>query len=315
MHEMKTLYTEGVKWKYSDSLKITSRFIVTTCSLDSPARASVTCLTQFNGFYGCLYCYAKGQSLRPGKFVYPLNQFYKRQRTDTELRNDMAYAYDNNTERHGIKSISSLVTLPLFNIRNGVVVKAMHAVYLGVVRLHTRLFLTTTKAPYYAGSPESIKLIDKCLLAIKPPSCRSLGLGKFVTRMPTAEERDAIQRVGYNPTHIKCFKKMKLNGQNYMCEGTKNLKFCNSIIYDVNGTFGTITTMIKFQNNDETIGGMFIKCFNRVRQAFDCEHIHRAITSNKLIFVKESSLIRPPILMKTDKNLYLIKQTNCWESD
>lgn len=124
-----------------------------------------------------------------------------------------------------------------------------------------------------------------------------------------------MQRVGYNPANIRCSKKMKLNGQNYMCEGPKNLKFCNSVIYDGNGIFRTINTMIKFQNNDETIGGMFIECFNWVRQAFNCEHIHRAITLNKLTFVKESSLIRPAILIKSDTNLYLIKQTNCWESD
>ncbi|KAH0552471.1 hypothetical protein KQX54_010572 [Cotesia glomerata] len=149
---MDKLYLSGVEWISSDSLKITSRFIVTTCSLDSPARAAVTSLNQFNGFYGCLYCYAKGQSLRPGKFVYPLSQCYKKQRTDNELRDNMAYAFDNNKKRHRIKTIWSLVASPLFNIRDGVVVEAMHAVYLGAVRQHTRLFITSSKAEYYVGN-------------------------------------------------------------------------------------------------------------------------------------------------------------------
>lgn len=108
---------------------------------------------------------------------------------------------------------------------------------------------------------------------------------------------------------------MKLNGQNYTSENKKKLKFCNSIIHDGNETFGAITTMIKFRIDDETIGGMFIKRFNLVGNAFNNQHIHRAVALNNLLFVKESMLIKPAILIKTAKNLYLIKQTNCWETD
>ncbi|KAH0561076.1 hypothetical protein KQX54_012357 [Cotesia glomerata] len=115
----------------------------------------------------------KGRSLGPGKLVYPLIQSYKKERSDAELRIDMAYAFDKGETRHGVKNTSSLVALPEFNIPKGVIVDAMHAVYQGVVRQHTRLLLTKTKQPYYVGNPDSIKLIDKCLLAIKPPSCRS----------------------------------------------------------------------------------------------------------------------------------------------
>lgn len=480
--EMEKLHSSGVEWISSGSLKITSRFIVTTCTLDSPARAAVTSINQFNGFYGCLYCYAKGQSLRPGKFVYPLSQCSKKQRTDSKLRDDMAYAFDNNKKRHVIETISSIVALPLFNIRDGVVVEAMHAVYLGVVRQHTRLLLTSSIAVYYVGSSKSIKVIDNCLLAIKPPSCRSrkprsitsyqkwkalewrnwldygpiclkevlsakyvshfallaeavhhlnsdcissatldrcemllkayiklfeqyfglenmtsnihllthlvdvvknwgpiwvheafvfesmnkrildfvtssfaetdqiatrfliqkylinilydekvssetkkfiakeikinlehnsgyarnllVGFGKFTTRMPTDEERTSLNKIGYDPSNIECFKKMKLNGQYYTCENTKKLKFCNSVIHDGSRTFGKITNMIKFRINNETISGMFIKCFHQVGHAYNNQHIVRATASNNLIFVKESMLIKPAILIETAKDIF-----------
>ncbi|XP_053598383.1 uncharacterized protein LOC106693138 isoform X1 [Microplitis demolitor] len=78
--------------------------------------------------------------------------------------------------RHGVKNISFLIALPLFNVCKGVVVEAMHAVYLGVIQRHTQLLLgkfKNTKRPYYAGSTTNVKLIDECLLSITPLSCRS----------------------------------------------------------------------------------------------------------------------------------------------
>ncbi|XP_074114122.1 uncharacterized protein LOC141537174 [Cotesia typhae] len=171
--EMKLLFTDGVKWNPTNITEVTSRFIVTTCSLDAPARAAVACVKQFNGEFECLFCYAKGKSLGPGKFVYPLFQCYKRLRTDTEIRADMKKAYMTNKVVRGVKNVSALITLPLFNITKGVVVEAMHAIFLGVTRHHSKLLVVETKAPYYIGSPDHQKIINECLLKIRPPSCRS----------------------------------------------------------------------------------------------------------------------------------------------
>ncbi|CAD6218942.1 GSCOCG00011493001-RA-CDS [Cotesia congregata] len=171
--EMQLLFTEGIKWNPPNSHEITSRFIVTTCTLDSPARAAVVCMKQFNGKFGCLYCYAKGRSLGPGRFVYPLAQCYKRLRTDAELRQDMMQAFDTRKIVHGVKNVSSLTALPLFNISKGVVVDAMHAVFIGAIKQYTKIILKETQSPYYVGSPVHQKSIDEYLLKIRPPSCRS----------------------------------------------------------------------------------------------------------------------------------------------
>lgn len=85
----------------------------------------------------------------------------------------METAYETKKIVRGVKNISSLVVLPLFNITKGVVVDAMHAVFLGVVKQHTKLLFTKTGTPYYIGSPDHQKVINKYLLGIKPPSCRS----------------------------------------------------------------------------------------------------------------------------------------------
>ncbi|XP_057324009.1 uncharacterized protein LOC130666770 [Microplitis mediator] len=171
--QMRKLYSSGITWKPTETTEVTSKFIVTVCSLDSPARAAVVRITQYNGYYGCLYCYAKGRSLSAGKLVYPFKQCYGRLRTDNALKADMKFATETGIKRHGLKGYSSLTSLPLFNIHKGVVVEAMHAVFLGVAKLHTTILLKATGAVYYIGKINTMEIIDKVLLSIRPPSRRS----------------------------------------------------------------------------------------------------------------------------------------------
>ncbi|CAG5096817.1 Protein of unknown function [Cotesia congregata] len=119
-----------VTWRPSETTKVTSKFIVVTCTLDAPARAAVVRIKNFNGYFGCTFCYAEGESLSRGKFIYPFSQSYGKLRTD-------------------------------------------NAAFLGAAKLHITILLTTTKASYYIGHPDVIKIIDKILLSIKPPSRRA----------------------------------------------------------------------------------------------------------------------------------------------
>ncbi|CAG5085086.1 Protein of unknown function, partial [Cotesia congregata] len=162
--EMKKLFKTGITWNPTDTTEVTSRMIVVTSSLDSPARSDVTCMTRFNGYFGCLYCYVPGKTLKQGKLVYPLEQSFGELRLDSQIRADTKYAFKECIKINGIKGISPLISLPLFNIRRGVVVETMHAVFLGVVQLHK---------PYYIGDPNTLKAIDYYLFMIKPPSRRS----------------------------------------------------------------------------------------------------------------------------------------------
>lgn len=503
--EVQQFFSSGITWKPTATSKVTSRFIVTTCSLDAPARASVVRMKQFNGKNGCLWCYADGKSLGPGKFVYPLSQYYKKQRTGPEIRADMLYAFETGKIKNGVKNISSLVALPLFNICKGVVVEAMHAVYLGVIKRHTQILMTTAtvalkvgrikrrvKSPYYVGDCKSKNLIEKRLLSIKPPSCRSrkprsistyqkwkasewrnwldyapiclqqvlpskyinhllllseaihylnsdsitsndldrcekmikkyvqlyqkyfgvenmtsnlhslthlvqvvrnwgpiwaheastfeswnrkimekvtssfaqtdqiatrflmnkfittsmsdntvsvetkkyisklinvpigdrantknkiVTVGKQVTHPPSDQELIELMKASYQPINLKYFKKMKINGIRYMCKTKKNFKFCDSTICDHNGEFGIIVAIVEFENGGEIIRGIFVKQMRRICYAFNSKFINKVSLSNDLVFIKESPFIRPAIQLYTGKNYYVIKQTNCWETD
>ncbi|CAD6224539.1 GSCOCG00011788001-RA-CDS [Cotesia congregata] len=425
------------------------------------------------------------------EFIHYLNVIRK---NDVMQRYVMIRAFATGIVTHGIKNISALVALPLFNISKGVVVEAMHAVFLGVVKQLTKLLLTGTKAPYYIGAPKNMNLIDQSLLSIKPPSCRSRkprsistypnwkasewrnwldyapvclldvlpkkyvthlallseaihhlnsdcltptnlersdillkkfvslfqkyygetnmssnihlmthlvsvvknwgpiwaheafvfeswnkkimdfisssharvnqiamrftmrkfiimslyddavstetkkliakqvkvslesnnvdtkdrlkGVGKRITRLPTDSERVALIKFGYEPMNLECFEKMTLNGIKYECQNNKNCKFDNSIIFDGNNVFGTITSIVKFCHRNQTIRGIFILRMQQVNCILGTKHIHEVTTTlNDLMFIEESQFIKPAIQIATSNQLYVIKQTNCWETD
>lgn len=104
------------------------------CCSDAPARSAVTHLTQFNGYYSYLYCYIKGKFVMNKKVVFPVQQSFTQLRTKSDLELDMYKARQIKQPIRGVKGISSLITLPLFDIIKGVVIESMHAVYLGVVK-------------------------------------------------------------------------------------------------------------------------------------------------------------------------------------
>ncbi|CAG5102960.1 Protein of unknown function [Cotesia congregata] len=170
--QMKEFYEEGVSWKPSENRQVTSKFIVTTCSVDSPARALVTRMNQFNGYFGCTYCYAKGER-NGSKNTYTLNHCFQRLRLRDEMLEDMKTAFLSKVTTNGVKGIPSLISLPEFDISKGVVVEAMHAVFLGAVKQHADLLMTSVAAEFYIGKPDILERINQRLLSIKPPTQRS----------------------------------------------------------------------------------------------------------------------------------------------
>jgi hypothetical protein len=65
----------------------------------------------------------------------------------------------------GVKGISRLFFLPLFDAIKGMVPETMHSVWIGVVRQVVKLWMTDTRAPYYLGN--KWRQIDEYLLASK----------------------------------------------------------------------------------------------------------------------------------------------------
>lgn len=130
-------------------------------------------------------CYASGKSVGR-KHVYPVKHNADRLRTDEEMRADMNKSFQTKTEINGVKGLSALMLLPLFDLSKGMVVDSMHCCFLGVVKWHTKLLLKQDYkeviinnkkkkivVDYYIGRSEQKKKIDSRLLAIKPHNIRS----------------------------------------------------------------------------------------------------------------------------------------------
>ncbi|XP_074114038.1 uncharacterized protein LOC141537102 isoform X1 [Cotesia typhae] len=173
MNELRQLHQDGVSWKLSNGVEMISKITVTMCCFDAPARSAVTRFVQFNGYSSCLFCNIKGKFVLSKKVVFPFEQNSMSLRTKSDIEASMYKASEVGHPVNGINGISSLITLPLFDISKGVIIESMHAVYLGVVKQHTTLMLIKTNAPYYIGSRNLCGIIDERLLSIKPPSRRS----------------------------------------------------------------------------------------------------------------------------------------------
>lgn len=171
LSELRQLYTEGIQWVTQNGTNVISKFVVLVCSVNSMARAPLLRMTQFNGDYGCTFCYARGvrNPENPLAKYYPADENAKL-RTDEEIRTDMRKAVLHQKKSHGVDGISAIASLPLFDLAKGTVVDSMHAVFLGVVKHHTKLLLTSTNTPWYIGSAANLQLIAGRLGAIHPPN-------------------------------------------------------------------------------------------------------------------------------------------------
>ena len=170
--ELQVLSEEGVTWKPDGITPLISKFTTLICSVDSIARPALLRMTQFNGKYGCTFCYATGRSL-PGKGgcrTYPVEENAP-DRTDDEIRTHMHQAFEAESKVFGVKGPSVLMLLPEFDLSAGVVNESMHSVYLGVTKQVTEMILLgKADSPWYVGSPKECALIDERLMKIRPPN-------------------------------------------------------------------------------------------------------------------------------------------------
>ncbi|KAK5647999.1 hypothetical protein RI129_002891 [Pyrocoelia pectoralis] len=167
----KKLAIDGVE---IDSIhgKKTIKLLPILCSVDSVARPILQCRKQFNGYYGCSWCYQAGTYIKT-QIKYPVEDHPPVLRSSESHMQDLAKVVDNNykTSERGVKGPSSLLLLPYFDIVWSLPPDYMHGVLLGVTRQLCDLWTTyspTSKNTYYIGVPTTIKKINKRLLSIKP---------------------------------------------------------------------------------------------------------------------------------------------------
>ncbi len=162
VNELCSLEREGLIWKNSQNVEHISKVYALICSADSVARPLLRNTKQFNGEYGCDFCYHIGGG------PYPYRRPESLLRSETE-HYEHAMADTVELPVKGVKGPSELMRLQKFQMINGFVPEYQHSVCLGVTRQLATLWLDSTNHnnEWYIGTKADV--IDRELLAIKPP--------------------------------------------------------------------------------------------------------------------------------------------------
>lgn len=157
--ELQELETHGITW--ADGC--TSKVHALICSADSVARPLLRNTKQFNGMYGCDFCYQTGGG------PYPYISPEPRLRTEAE-HFDNAMSATPQKPVMGVKGPSQLMKLGTFQMIQGFVPEYQHSVCLGVTRQLATLWLDSTnhQNEWYIGT--KTELIDEELTAVLPPT-------------------------------------------------------------------------------------------------------------------------------------------------
>ncbi|XP_038556391.1 uncharacterized protein LOC119889661 [Micropterus salmoides] len=170
--ESRALAQNPFQWSDSNGTVHSSKVFSLVCSSDAVARPLLRNCKQFNGEYGCDWCLHPGMMVTKGggsMRSYPFDE-NKQAARSTEMFMDNAKQAENSaTPKNGVKGLSLLSILPLFDIVFGFVPDYMHSVLLGVSKQLVTLWLDPVNSmkPWFIG--QKISLMDLRLLRLKPP--------------------------------------------------------------------------------------------------------------------------------------------------
>ena len=173
--EINDLYNTGIEFTTLTGEVCRIFVSATLCICDAPARAMVQDFIQFNGMFGCGFCYHPGTRTNKGGGtvqVYPMNDLYPlRSHHKTVQHAEQAQTLMKPVK--GVKGASICALLPNFDVVQSFTPDYMHCVLLGVTRQFVNLWTDSCnhKQPYYI---KNLSAVDKLLKSIKPPDeiCR-----------------------------------------------------------------------------------------------------------------------------------------------
>ena len=171
--ELQRLGSHGLTYVNSNGKSVHSKVFALCCSTDACARPVVRNTTQFNGRFGCDWCLDEGQIVTRGDGK---ARIYLPSKGPLTLRSKAGFLDDalNSTSENpvnGIKGVSPLLFLPVFDIVEGFVPDYLHCVLLGVVRMFSGLWFDSVnhgKSWYIKQS--GVSQVSEKLLSLKPPS-------------------------------------------------------------------------------------------------------------------------------------------------
>lgn len=135
INELNTLSSEGIEWQ-KNGKTIISKIVPLCCCVDSPCRCSLLSMKQYNGLYGCTFCYHPTENV-DGYRKYPVMKNTPALRTHEDIKKNMyescyldpVTGKAKTKEVLGVKNPSILMNLNYFNMSDGMTPDSMHSVF------------------------------------------------------------------------------------------------------------------------------------------------------------------------------------------
>ena len=157
------LHFEGIEFKSKNSERITTlHFTPIFVVADSIAKPILQNRLQFNGYYGCSYCYHGGLHVKDKGMKYPFLKEEPELRTHMSHMSDLAEAVDRGLFFRGVKGESAFNKIPDFDMVWGFPLDYLHNALFGVTEQmwnNCKIILT----------PAQRRAVDDLLLLIEPP--------------------------------------------------------------------------------------------------------------------------------------------------
>ena len=172
VEELRELSLVGFKSStYGSDEEINIKVHTILSSVDSVARPKVQNIKQFNGKFGCSYCYHKGETIVMGD---GFSRIYRGKsgspRSHDDFKQHAIDAVQNNKIVKGVKGTSIVLKIPHFDIIHSFPPDYMHCCLLGVACLFTTEWFKSKNhdRDWYLGLKKNE--FNKRLLSIKPPT-------------------------------------------------------------------------------------------------------------------------------------------------
>lgn len=145
--------------------KCVLKFVILSCVVDSVCRPIVQNRIQFNGYWGCSWCYQRGlyiEDCHGIRYIMDQNGFL---RTDESHRQDVKRA-DSGQQANGVKGYSLLMDLPHIDMVWSFPFEYMHGLLLGVT--HQLWKQWKDGKSIYKIKKKDVEIIEKRFLSITP---------------------------------------------------------------------------------------------------------------------------------------------------
>lgn len=163
------LFHQGIDILDSCKKVITIKFCFLACSVDSVCRPLVQNRLQYNGFFGCSWCYHHGMHVKKLGVRYPIEETNYLLRTHESHNRDVKAAKESGKHVNGVKGSISLQNIHCIDMVWSFPYEYMHGVLCGVDKYLFKRLVVKKLFSKFKLTKEQQRIINSRIMCIAPP--------------------------------------------------------------------------------------------------------------------------------------------------